>query len=217
MLPMPRENAREAAHQPFVGAGAVASAVATFNSGFTACGQTRAPARNSIFRYPSPCGCSDSLSFRTPVFLRSVQSKPLDRQSSAHPEGCGAFGFPLGGKTGLMGQKNSLSREQTTCKNSNSLFWAPAPRACLRPVGTTWQSKPCLAGRQVPLQPKRWVEASRQACLSVPLATSFSAKKTRASADTLNSSTAASQSEATTKATRASSARVAFSYPQPSV
>ena len=186
ILPTAYQNAREAAQVGIADSAPIARRNGGRNSQNMAFGQTRVRACNSIFRYPSPCGCSESVPSGTPAFFLESRVTLRRRQKVAQTTLVRAFRFSCRQKTAICSKEADKSRKGgQTWKTSKSRFFAAQWCWGFQPVATRSRNKRSSVLAQVSL-PQQCLTA---ACWPVrPLArpaTSFTASKTPASADTL--------------------------------
>ncbi len=186
ILPISSQFAREAASFDVAALTSVAREAGFADSDRVAVGQTRASACDSIFRYPSPCGCSESVPSGTPALLHSRSTSSSRRQNVAQ------FGAKVGNRFHQLPKKASYAAEAKYKKGS--LPWKTLnSRSCVaqwlsdcQPVATPLRNR--QSSVPVPVRrPQRLLAAA--GWLAQPLAvrpTLFTAKKTPASANALN-------------------------------
>ncbi len=181
-LPTPSQNAREAAHLTGCERIPVARCVTSENTDLTVRGNTRVRTRISIFRYPSPYGCSDCVPLGTPAFsVRSPYFK-ADRRGAAQIRRAGQIRFSPDQKPAFCAPEAEKNRKGiSTCTSSQSRVFARRGSSPWAPVARPPQNKLSLARAQAWPRPQFSMAACLRAPSSVAPVTWFTAKKTPAS------------------------------------
>ena len=186
ILPTAYQNAREAAQAGVAASAAIARFDGAGNSQGMAFGHTRARACNSIFRYPSPCGCSESVPSGAPAFFPESRVLRRHRQIVAKSAGAREIHFSCGLKQAICNPEADKSRKGSpSWKISNSQSCVGQWRWASRPVATRSVSRRSSVPALARPRPLCWTATLLQAPLLAPRAMSSIANKTPASADTL--------------------------------
>lgn len=185
ILPISCQNAREAAQCAQAQAKGIARLHGLANSRDMVIGQTRDRTCNSIFRYPSPSGCSESVPLGTPAFFLGTLTPLRNRQIVAKTGATGGIRFSCAPKQAICASEAENRKGGSSWKTSNSRFWARQWCSGWRPAVTRGKSKPLSAPVQG--QPRQlWLAgAGWQVRPSAVRPTSSTARKTPASVNTL--------------------------------
>ena len=182
ILPIQSRNAREAAHCAAMSTVAIAPRQMAANTRLMAPGQTRVRACNRIFRYPSPCGCSDCVPLGTPVFYAVSRVSAASRRCAAQNPCQRLFRFSRTAKQAIcQPEANSGRKGKSPCANTQLPCFAASRSLGWRPAGT--RSKSRRSSGRVPglRQPPLWAAAGWPVPLSAARPTSSTARKTPAS------------------------------------
>ncbi|SHK00800.1 hypothetical protein SAMN05444000_1179 [Shimia gijangensis] len=211
MLPNLSSNAQKAAQM----AGATPKGVATrslsSDSRPMVCGHTRACTCNSIFRYPSPYGWSDSVPVGSPIFCFHSNVYGQTRQALAESGPSLQKSFSPEFKRAICApEADNFWRGRKTCANSRQHFFVQVPSRRWSPVAKPRANRRSSARVQARQLPLFLAAAFLPARLSGGQATSFTAKKTPANVTNPNFSAATLRSETHTRAIGATTAPVAL-------
>lgn len=202
--------AQEAAKHPVIANVVVARARSASNIRYMAVRQTRAPACNCVFRYPSPRGWSDCVPLGSPVFSPLYSAPESHRQSYADQIGTTSQGLSIARFAAHLGDSVNLSRRGKTWANSHSQHLAGLRHSRLQPVVTRRQNRLSSAQAPVRPQPLPWTGALLPVPSSARAQTFSTANKTQKNATDLNASAALEQPDRETKTTGGFAAPVVF-------
>ena len=143
ILPIHWQNAREAAYRADISCKTIAVPHSRTDIGCMTGGSSRVSVRNSVFRYPSPCGWSGCVPIGSPVFSsEALGSFSLFVRATGVrlPLECVAAPRSRDNERLAIG-----ARGKSSCKKPNSRSLLPSRRWPLRPVATRPSSKAFLA------------------------------------------------------------------------